>query len=143
MKKYSMSLFFFASVGVAVACTALAALTINVGQVSNNPVTAQGQIGDRLQAAFGSVATPAHDVEVRVQYQVSFMGFTSSHSLPFSKPCGKTFSQVGQENQERLQQGQQTGAGGGYDGTLWDLFPGWSGCIYGCGIVDVGEVDPV
>lgn len=63
-----------------------------------------------------------HDVEVYVQYQVRFMGVTGAGSLPFHKPCGKTFLQVGAENQAELggTGSGSGGGGGGYQGSPWN-----------------------
>lgn len=122
---------FLIGIGVAVACTALNALSANVGSLSSNPATAQRQIGERLQAMYGDTVTADHDVEVRVQYQF----LLGTYSLPFHKPCGQTFQEVGAENAAEL--GSAGGGGGGgsyYLVVVLRMFPEWP-----VGIVSVGS----
>lgn len=96
MKKIltAISLFFVA--GVAIACTIIdgPSFTKNVGGVK--PWSIASDIGGRLQAAFGSIWGRDYQVQGVVYYSVDMPIFGDGaglHSIPFVKPCGKTFKE--------------------------------------------------
>lgn len=81
--------------GAALACTIIdgPSFSINIGGVS--PKSIAKDIGGRLQSTFGKTWGSNVSVEGTVYYSVDLpFGYQGGlHSIPFQKPCGKTFQE--------------------------------------------------
>lgn len=94
MKRVTAISLFFAA-GAAIACTIIdgPSFSMNVGSVS--PKSIAKDIGGRLQSAFGNTWGRNVSVQGTVYYSVDLpFGFQGGlHSIPFTKPCDKTFQE--------------------------------------------------
>lgn len=107
LKVGSIALFFVSAAAIACTIHHGPKFDLNVGTIDRSD--AAEKVGNALQAAYGSIYGKGSYVEGSVRYQVRFLGAMGTNSIPFIKPCDKTFIEAAED----IWNNSLVGGGGG------------------------------